>query len=189
MSTKRKIADCINIQINVGNYQHIAITKYAEEEIEYSSDQERKEKEDSLTASLVESVMRSMVSIPEKLKRGSSEAIEVEQSIRKAIPEWLTSNPVPNIAKNVNGAKRESEKIVSKQKENKDNAEISNVETRKHLESESLPIPEKKLPVTLTEDDLFEKDVVLKDVVLKVEEKKEVKSDFFTDSDSEELFN
>ena len=34
---KRKIAECINLRVNVGNYQHIELTKYVEEEIEYSS--------------------------------------------------------------------------------------------------------------------------------------------------------
>ena len=46
--SKKKIAETINVRINVGNYQHIELTKYAEEEIEYSSTEELQSKEDSL---------------------------------------------------------------------------------------------------------------------------------------------
>jgi len=115
----RKIADCVNIRVKTGDFQHIEIVKYAEEVIEYSNDQERIAKEDALTASLVESVMRSLHSIPERIGRGKAEAIEVEQAISKAIPAWLANDPVPNIA---NGAKKVLNTVSDKQKAEKDKA-------------------------------------------------------------------
>lgn len=105
--SKRKIASCINVRINVGNFQHIELVKYAEEEIEYSSAEERIAKEDDLRNDLVSDIIRSMKAIPERLGKGISEAIEVEESIKKAIPSWLEENPIPNIANN-------AEKLVTK---------------------------------------------------------------------------
>ena len=96
----RKISECINLRINVGNYQHIELTKYAEESIDYETDAERIAKEDQLRDELVDSLKRSMQAIPEKLGKGLEEAIEVEQAIQKAIPEWLENSPVPNLANN-----------------------------------------------------------------------------------------
>lgn len=117
--SKRKIADCVNIRVKTGDFQHIEIVKYAEEEIEYNNDQERIEKEDALTASLVESIMRSLHSIPERIGRGKAEVIEVEQAISKAIPAWLANDPVPNIA---NQAKKVFNTISDRQKADKDKA-------------------------------------------------------------------
>ena len=63
MST-RKISECINIRINVGNYQHIELVKFAEEQIEFSTEAERIQKEDKLRDDLVASMTRSMKAIP-----------------------------------------------------------------------------------------------------------------------------
>ena len=114
---KRKISECINVRINIGNYQHIEITKYAEEEIEFSSVAERIQKEEALTDDLTQSLIRGMKSIPERLAKGVDQAIEVQASIRKAIPEWLANNPIPNIA---NTAKKNDIKAVADAKNNKE---------------------------------------------------------------------
>lgn len=98
--TTRKISECINVRINVGNYQHIELVKYAEEEIEFSSVEERMAKEDQLTLDLVASLSRSMKLVTESLGKGMAEVIKVEQSIKKAIPEWMKNGAVPNIANN-----------------------------------------------------------------------------------------
>jgi len=116
MST-RKIAECINVRINVGNFQHIELTKYAEEEIEFSSNEERTKKEDALRDDLVVSLIRSMKAIPERLGKGIESAIQVEESIQKAIPEWLANSPIPNIA---NGAAKLSIKASAEQKAHKE---------------------------------------------------------------------
>lgn len=117
--SKRKIADCVNIRIKVGDFQHIEIVKYAEEEIEYTSKEDRIQQEDALTESLVDSVLRSLKAIPERLGKGRAEAIEVEQSISKAIPAWLASDPVPNIA---NNAKKTASTEIDKQMKDKEKA-------------------------------------------------------------------
>lgn len=117
--SKRKISECINIRINVGNYQHIELVKYAEEEIEFSSVAERQQKEDQLRDDLVQSMIRSMKAIPEKLGKGIENAVEVEQSIKKAIPEWMEKGGVPNIA---NNAKKIEIKTAAEQKDTKDKA-------------------------------------------------------------------
>lgn len=114
---KRKIAECVNIRINVGNYQHIELTKYAEEEIDFESVAERVQKEDALREDLIVNMMRSMKAIPERLGKGIDQAVAVEEAIQKAIPAWLENGPVPNIA---NGAKEKVIQITAEQKNNKD---------------------------------------------------------------------
>jgi hypothetical protein len=120
--SQRKISECINVRINVGNYQHIELTKYAEESIEYNSEEERISKEDQLRDELLASLVRSMHAIPEKLGKGIEEAIEVEEAIQKAIPEWLENGPVPNIA---NTAEKKQIQAVAEQKAQKDEAEAN----------------------------------------------------------------
>lgn len=116
---KRKIAGCVNVRIRAGDYQHIEVVKYAEEEIEYSSVAELKEKEDALNSDLVDCMLRGLTATANKLGKGKAEAIEVEQTLSKAIPEWLANDPVPNIA---NGAKKILNTVADKQKAEKDKA-------------------------------------------------------------------
>ncbi|MFA7219426.1 MAG: hypothetical protein WC119_02900 [Synergistaceae bacterium] len=145
--TERKISECINVRINVGNYQHIELTKYAEESIEYSSAEERIKKEDELRDELVFSLIRSMKAIPEKLGKGIDAAIEVEESIKKAIPEWLENGAIPNIA---NGAEKNYIKNASDQKAQKDEAS----ENLKEIAGDKL---EDKASLS-DDEDLFEED-------------------------------
>ena len=115
----RKVSDCISVRINVGNYQHIELTKYAEETIEFSSEKERIEQEDNLRNDLIESLKRSMKAIPEALGKGIQSAIEVEEAIQAKIPEWLEQNPVPNIA-NANKAQTQVLRSAAEQQNAKD---------------------------------------------------------------------
>tara|TARA_R110000824_G_scaffold12226_7_gene53612 strand:- start:38787 stop:39413 length:627 start_codon:yes stop_codon:yes gene_type:complete len=115
--SERKIAECINIRVNVGNFQHIEFTKYAEEKIEYSNDAERVEKEESLRDDLVKSIISSLETLPAKLKKGQAEAVEVQEAIATAIPEWLAENPIPNIA---NSAEKKFIQSTAEQKSKKD---------------------------------------------------------------------
>jgi len=140
---KRKIAECINIRINVGNYQHIELTKNAEEEIEFDSDSVRIAKEDALRDELVTNMIRSMKAIPERLGKGVDQAVEVQEAIQKAIPAWLENGPIPNIA---NGAKEKVIQAAAEQKNNKDS---------------QIPIPEETPVQKIVEEDvknLFEDD-------------------------------
>ena len=142
---KRVISECINVRVNVGNYQHIEITKQASEEIEYSSERERLDLEEELTNDLVNSVIRSMRTIPSQLGKGVDEAQEVEESISKAIPEWLNNQP-PNL---VDKAKEKVNRVAAEQKDNKDST------AEDILDVEESPIVESSATL---DDDLFEED-------------------------------
>jgi len=198
---QRKISECINVRINVGNYQHIELSKYAEETIEYSSKDDLIQKEDSLRDDLIASVIRSMKAIPERLGKGVEAAIEVEESIKKAIPSWLENGAVPNIA---NLPKKNNLKDAAEQKNKKDEAAKNLVEVTDTVIPE-VKAEEKKSTVTVvttktpvSSDDLFEDDSVVttfeSDNVLsidKVETKKVEKSvelDGFFDGDDDDLF-
>jgi hypothetical protein len=117
--SKRKIAGCVNVRIRAGDYQHIEVVKYAEEEIDYTSKEDIKVAEDALNADLIDCMLRSLKATADKLGKGKAEAIEVEQTLSKAIPEWLANDPVPNIA---NGAKKVLNTVADKQKVEKDKA-------------------------------------------------------------------
>lgn len=163
MSTK-KIAESINVRINVGNYQHIDITKYAEKEIEYSSKEEMIQKEDELTNELIANLIRNMRTIPEKLGKKTNAVVEVEESITKTIPDWLKNGEVPNIA---NGAKKNHNQVVSEQKELKD----SQSDLLKEI-TEEAPVAKAKVEKNkasedslLFDDDLFkDEDMSSKDI-------------------------
>ena len=104
--SKKRIAETINVRINVGNFQHIDITKYAEKEIEYNSQEEMIKKEDELTDELLDNLIRNMRTIPEKLGKKTNAVVEFEGAVQKKIPEWLEKNPsikVINIKQSVSG--------------------------------------------------------------------------------------
>jgi len=154
--SQRKISECINVRINVGNYQHIELTQYAEEAIEYSTEVERIDKEDQLRDELIVRLKRSMKAIPEKLGKGIEAAIEVEEAIQKAIPEWLENGPVPNIA---NTAEKKQIQATAEQKSQKDEATENMAEvTMKN------PVPEAEAAKIIaksdeeSDEDLFEED-------------------------------
>lgn len=215
MSKKRIISESVNIRINVGNYQHIEITKQAQEEIEYDSEEQRLKLEEALQNDLISGIISSMKKIPEKLGKGVASVQEVEQAISKAIPEWLDKGPVPNIA---NEPKKNSDKVALEQKANKDQAKekadslLAVEEPKKVVKTEVKPnVEDVSLDIDVDVDsfddvDLFEDDEppVKSEVIVPVvkaeaksvpaEEKvKEVVSstddfDFF-DDDVESLFN
>lgn len=123
---KRKIATSINVRVNVGNYQHIEISKYAESEIEFKDEQDRIKLEDELQNDIVKDIIRSMRSLPEKLGKKTDAIERIEESITKSIPEWLNKNPVPNLAKknhNDNIADQK-QKITETEKKSSDDFEI-----------------------------------------------------------------
>lgn len=163
----RKISSCVNVRMNVGNYQHIEFTQYAEEQIEFSSTSERIAKEDELFNDLTQNILRSIKSLPEKLGKGIDQAVEVQESIKKAIPAWLESNPVPNIA---NGAKKRDIQATAEAKDNKD----SIVKKQEEIKSEKNSIVEAKELVKTEKTEKTEKTQV------KIEKKEG--EDLFDDS-------
>ncbi len=125
--TKRRISAAVAVRINVGNFQHIELVKQAEQEIEFSSREEMIQKEDELRNDLLASLKRDMAAVPASLNKGIEEAIKVEEAIKKAIPEWMGKEGVPNLANDA--AKRLEVKVAAEQKAAKDAAGevISNV--------------------------------------------------------------
>lgn len=161
--SQRKISECVNVRINVGNYQHIELTKYAEETIEYSTDAERIAKEDKLRDELVASLVRSMKAIPEKLGKGIEQAIEVEEAIQRAIPEWLENGPVPNIA---NTAEKKQIQAVAEQKVQKDVA-VANLAEVTKPEVDGSGDNSHVDQLNETDEDLFEDDEMPEPEVVK----------------------
>ena len=150
--TEKKIAECINVRINVGNYQHIELTKYAEKTIQYNSPEEMVKKEDELTNELVVNLIRNMRQLPDKLGKKTNAVTEVEEGISKTIPEWLKNGDVPNIA---NNAKKGHNTTVSEQKEQKDAKPDVTSEVASAKKTES------KEKATVIDDDLdlFDEDL------------------------------
>lgn len=158
--TEKRISESINVRINVGNFQHIQITKYAEKTITYESAEEMVKKEDELTEELLANLIRNMKTIPSRLGKTTNAVVEVEESIIKVIPEWLEESPIPNLAKDVH------EKYVDEQKEEKDSAvepEVKEEAPAKAPEAQAAPVePPVTTPSTSTEledfDDLFDEE-------------------------------
>lgn len=97
MST-RKIASCVNVRVNLGNYQHVELTQYSEEEIDYVNDAERIAKEDALSKDLADAIVRSLRALPDRVSKGAVEVAAFEELVKAGIPQWLVNNPIPNIA-------------------------------------------------------------------------------------------
>jgi len=97
---EKKIATSVDILINVGSYEHIQITKYAEKKITYSSPEDMIKQEDLLTEELTNDIIRTMRAMPNKLGKKTSANTAIEEKIAKKVPEWLQNNIEPNIANN-----------------------------------------------------------------------------------------
>jgi len=136
MSEQKKIAVNVNVRINVGNYQHIEKTVYAEKTISYNSKEEMVALEDLLFKETAENLVRNMKSLPEILGKKTDAVAKFEDSLVRSIPEWLEKNEIPNLAKDnhnkVTSEQKESEKPKEKQKDNK-NEEKSKDDDMKDL--------------------------------------------------------
>ncbi|MFA5313834.1 MAG: hypothetical protein WC375_11070, partial [Methanomassiliicoccales archaeon] len=117
--SEKKIAECVNVRINVGNYQHIDISKYAERTISFSTQEEMIQQEDALTQELLDNIIRNMRTIPERLGKKTDAVGVFEDSVKKTIPEWLANGPIPNIA---NGALKSHQTNVADQQAVKNSA-------------------------------------------------------------------
>lgn len=151
----KKIADSVNIRINVGNYEHIDLTKYAEKVIEYESQEEMVKKEDELTEEIIVSLIRTMKKIPERLGKKTDAVEKFEDSVKKTIPSWLESGVEPNIANaaksNYNKNVAEQDSKVAKKDEEVDKL-LNPVETTNDTPNEGDSTEEL---VDISEEDLF----------------------------------
>ena len=158
---EKKVATSIDILINVGQFEHIQITKYAEKKITYESSDEMIKKEDEVTSELVSDIIRTMRGLPEKLGKKTNAISAIEEKIQKKIPEWLANNPVPNLAKDkfeLAQAAVSSKVEAKKEKEERANAEVANLidppaEKPKEEEMFSKDVPEKT--IDFDSEDLF----------------------------------
>lgn len=159
---ERKISTCVNVRVNVGNYQHIEIAKYAEETVQFSSESERLEKEAKLTSDIIQDLHKTMKQVASDLGKGTAEAAQVTEAIKKVIPEWIANSSVPNIA---NGGKKLEIKVNAEQKEIKDVPKTMIEQEKPKITTESVvknkTLKEdievnKKEPVIAKKDDLFD---------------------------------
>jgi len=151
---EKKIAECINVRINVGNYQHIDITKYAEKVISYETKEEMILKEDELTQDLLDNVIRNMRTIPSRLGKETEAVDKYEDSIKKSIPEWLANDPIPNIVGN--GAIKQFNKLKSEENYVAEKRDVAGKEMESILSDdlkEIIPQKENLESLKKTEDD------------------------------------
>ncbi len=125
MAKVRKIAECVNLRINFGNFQHLEFVKYAEEEIEYTTDAERIEQEDKMRNTLVSNIIRTMEEIPVLLKKRANETKslvvdqniadiqKIDEAVKSRMPDWLKNGDIPNIA---NQALKREIQVTAEQK-------------------------------------------------------------------------
>jgi len=111
---QKKIATSVDIMIKVRDYEYIHVTKYSEKVISYENKSEMVSKEDELSKDLVNDTIRTIRGIPDQLGQGKDAVAKIEDKIKTRIPEWLGSDPEPNIANNpidsANMAKKNNEK-------------------------------------------------------------------------------
>lgn len=107
---EKKIATAVDVLINMGQFEHLQITKYAEQKITYENENEMIQKEDKLTEELVQDIIRTMRSMPDKLGKKTNAVVNIEEKIKKKIPTWLEEGSEPNIA---NLSKTNSEKSMA----------------------------------------------------------------------------
>ena len=160
---EKKIATSVNVRVNVGNYQHIEITKYAEQNIAYDSAKEMLAKEDELTNSLVADIVRTMQTIPSKLGKKTNAVEELEESIKKEIPRWLTEGAEPNlVSTKANLAEKKYQDAISEKKaeiDDKKKAASTDVEEIMGKEDKPKEVKEAKVEEDkITEEDIFGED-------------------------------
>jgi len=150
---EKKVATSVDLLINVGQYEHLQITKYAETKIEYESQEEMVKKEDQLTDELVADVIRTMRSLPEKLGKKTEAVSAIEEKIMKKVPAWLENNPVPNLAekKFQEAQGKESIRVEAKNESIKEES----VDVENLLGEDSIKSDKEE---TNTEEDLFGED-------------------------------
>jgi hypothetical protein len=157
---EKKIATSVDVLINVGAYEHLQITKYAEKKITYDSQEEMIRKEDQLTDELVKDIIRTMRSMPDKLGKKTTAVASIEDKISKKIPAWLEDGVEPNIA---NTAQKVAIKSVAdasaKVETAKEKEAVKTAETKSFLKTELVsPTPVEKTEEKeeeLFDDDLF----------------------------------
>ena len=167
---KKKIAENISVLIKTAQFENIEITKYAEMEIENTDQEEMELQEDQLSRELQASLFRTIHSIPDAVGKPEwKEPVQqVDEKIKKRIPEWLNTNPEPNLA--LENHKKSVGKQVSNRSEQQEKiVEVESLDSGNKVEGEADMS-------ALTESDLgFEGDNKDKSVSENQEIKQEIK--------------
>lgn len=158
---EKKIATSVNVRINVGNYQHIEITKCAEQNIAYESEKEMTAKEDKLTDSVVADILRTIRSIPDKLGKKTNAVEELEESVKKEIPRWLTEGGEPNLASGKTSvAEKKHQDVISDKKAEIDNKKkAASTDVEEVMSKEDSAKPQKEEAAKVEEDKVTEEDI------------------------------
>ncbi len=156
---EKKIATSVDLLINIDRFEHLQVTKYAETKITYENDQEMIEKEDKLTNELINDVIRTLRSMPNKMGQSiippqKMEAVaKMEDKIGKKMPSWLVDGEVANIA---NTAKKNYQTAVAnnyvKTEDNNASKKANAESTDDFLSSKPEPV---KAKVKVEEKDNF----------------------------------
>jgi len=164
---EKKIATSVDILINVAKYEHITVTKYSEKKISYESAEEMIQKEDELTAELLNDVKRSLEKCKEGFGKKVAAIADFEENMQKKIPEWLEDGPEPNIANKAqqaqieNATKAHATELEDKEMTDSTNTEMEElfgpdaVEAKEEKKEDVLVEEEKKEDVLEDDDDLF----------------------------------
>jgi len=151
---EKKIAECIKILINLGNYSNITVAKYDERVITYETEEERIEKEEQHTAELLQGVIRGIRTTPAALHLDTEEAAEkldinpnalgdIENRIQKEMPKWLGEEEIPNIA---NGAARLKDATDNEEKTKQQENDAARQAVESMLENDDSPKSSEKPP-------------------------------------------
>jgi len=157
---QKKIATSVDIMIKVANFEYIHVTKYSEKNISYENKDEMVSKEDELSKELVNDVVRTIRGIPEQLGKGRSAVTEIEEKIKTRLPEWLGSDPEPNIANNpssvANAAKINNDKAEAEIEAKSEEKKLSEKRESDIVENLFDDEPTKSTETDKNEDSLIE---------------------------------
>jgi len=182
---EKKIGTSVDLLINVARFEHVRVTKYSEQIIEYENEDEMKQKEDQLDKDLISNVVRSLTALPSSigLNKSRTEAVEaINDTVAKSIPEWM-GKPEPNIAKDVHSkaiAEEQAEKVEKTESKEKENEELSNLLDLDDEKSEQAEVAEE-----VVEEKAEEKIEPQKEEVKEAEVPTSEEDEFISD---EELF-
>lgn len=139
---KKRIATSVDALINVDRYEHLQVTKYAEREIEYTSEEDMIAQEDQLTDELLADITRSLNKVPEKWGKSGVPIKDFEEKVQKKLPAWLEGNAIPNIANNAEKQfKKNSAEAEAKAEEKSEKKAEDSEEVEKLIADESSETP------------------------------------------------
>ena len=165
---EKKIAECVKVLINLGNFSNITVAKYDERTISYDTEEERLEKEQQHSRELIEGVIRVVRDVPHELQLDNPEVAEklkidpnalekVEDRMTKEMPKWLGDEDVPNIANMAAEVKNETDNtnVTKKQEKAKSDSELDELlGSGEELEDRNTSVEEEAKPEEAKPEDI-----------------------------------